>query len=944
MKKIYYRLIVFSLLAAILWGYAAPSRAAANANSIGSLLDSYTAGSEVFSLTAESRLYIVADSQPTTEGYGIGQTAQLIQRQFAADGHTMTIVWGEESLAKAGDIVLKVDPACGIAAEGYCWQVGQIAYLTAPDADGILYGANTLQRMIRAANSTTLQGFTAQDVPDTKERTVQLDVARKYFTKEWICNFIREMSWMGYNTISLHFSEDGGFRADFWDPNYYTDGFQPENDLSWICGSHLQSWVKSPFDKDPDAGKYLTTAEMIEIINVAKEYHMDIIPTFDSPAHMDYLTWKYEQHYKADNNFSFKYNGTTFYAKNSYPAGCINYNGTSGGASPLWPDYTTMELRDEQADYTRGKNAKAFVFCIYEDIADFFKVYAGSTKFSIGADEVNLSSAANAWSYRYFPSYINELNRLLNSKGYTVRMFNDFIKADYLSQFDDNIEIMYWNSPHDPTSGGTNEPDILTVQQLVNDGRTFYNCIQTNTYFVLRVTADAQSSTNTTDARSADCRSWTFYHADEDSIYNEWYPADISEHGDKSEDAADVPTGQIAGGYFLVWNDYASVATQDQVWKGINSEGKWNVIDRMWSNTIKMWNSDVNNTVNYSTYENIRKGFGYFPGYSDCSAKNNLPAAVEIKPAVLADHSQLTQLLAEKLPAGNYTASSYAAYAEAIANAEALNQDPNATQEEINQAVAAINSAKENLVETDRVLTVHYNTTVNGQTVEVKTETYPFGGGTYYIYIPRQVGYQFLRCEGSIYQPLASDDGSGHIFGTSLNRVEVTLWFENQPYGGGLRSLLEDAIPVQGEYTAESWQNYQTALSSAETFYQQYLGENATGITTQKDVDAVSNAVQEAQNALVTDGELDTPIEIELLTPQCRLGKQVGLRIITSPNVQSVSIDGETLTLCVGSVQKLDNGETGKIWLVYFPADQVGTFQYTLRAGTNSQTFSVTVK
>ena len=97
--------------------------------------------------------------------------------------------------------------------------------------DGLLYGANMLQKYFRAKGSKTLSGFIASDAPDTKERTVMLDCARKYYTKEWICNFIREISWMGYNTIELHFSEDGGFRMDFWDDKYYTDNYIPANDF-----------------------------------------------------------------------------------------------------------------------------------------------------------------------------------------------------------------------------------------------------------------------------------------------------------------------------------------------------------------------------------------------------------------------------------------------------------------------------------------------------------------------------------------------------------------------------------------------------------------------------------------------------------------------------------------------------------------------------------------
>ena len=127
-------------------------------------------------------------------------------------------------------------------------------------------------------------------------------------------------------------------------------------------------------------------------------------------------------------------------------------------------------------------------------MADFFKYSAGSTKFNIGADEVNLTASSNiSWNYGKFPGYINEVNRLLNGKGYTCRMFNDFIKADYIAQFDDNIQILYWDSPFNPNTGG-NDNHTQPVSYFVNQGRILYNCIQTNTYYALRITTETDSA------------------------------------------------------------------------------------------------------------------------------------------------------------------------------------------------------------------------------------------------------------------------------------------------------------------------------------------------------------------------------------------------------------------------------------------------------------------
>lgn len=577
---------------------------------------------ETFLLTDSSRIFITTEMEP---GGLLLQTAQLLQQQFAADGWVLDLVWGPVQWIRDGDIVLTMD--CGIPEEGYVLEVGSVAKIIGADCAGLLYGCNALQKHLRAENYGPIAGFTAENAPDTRQRVVSLDCGRKYFTKNWICNLIREMSWMGYNTLELHFSDDSGFRMDFWDPDYYCEGFQPANDFSWICGSNYTSWTLSDYKNDPDQGKYLTAAEILEILDTARQYHIAVIPAFDSPSHLDYLTWRYEQNYKENPDYQFysTYDGMTYFARDV--GGCINYTGTTGSSTPLrWPYYSAVNIVDKQA--------KAFVFELYTDIAAFFRTYAQSTDFSIGADEVNLSSGYGIrWGYGDFVGYINQLNSLLNEKGFTVRMYNDFLgsTAHKGHDFAQNIEILYWDSPCNPSATG-NTNHTQPVEYYVNQNRILYNCIQTGTYYALRVTSSGS------DARSAHNRQWTFYHANEVDIWDEWYPADISEKGDYPEDAPDVPGENLGGAYFLIWCDYASVSTESQMWDGTTDPQTgefYSLRNRMWSNSAKMWDWDLNESLSYEEFALIRDGFGNFPGMgTDCSAENPLPAATPIASAV----------------------------------------------------------------------------------------------------------------------------------------------------------------------------------------------------------------------------------------------------------------------------------------------------------------------
>lgn len=933
MKKRFTRLMALALAAVLFGSLAVPAAAAADTGSLGALLDSYASNAQTFTLSDSSRIYVAGETDPAGE---LLQTVQLLRKQFAADGYEMDIICGSEAWASDGDILIDLDADCGLKSDGYKLDVTGIAKITAPDADGLIYGANMLLKAFRNAGTNTIQGFTAKDEPDTVQRAVSLDCGRKYYTKNWICNFIRQMSWMGYNTLELHFSDDSGFRMDFWDEAYYTENYQPANDFTWLCGSNYTSWTLSAYQDDKDKGKFLTTAEIVEILETAKEYHIDVIPAFDSPSHLDYTTWKFEQNYDSNNNYSFysTYDDKTYYAKDIN--GIINYTSSKDWSTDLkWPYYAAINVKKDQA--------KAFIFELYIDIANFFKEYAGSTDFSIGADEVQLNTSnlatgySYAWGFADFVTYINDLNTLLNGKGYTMRMYNDFMGSKSYNasnyKFADNIEILYWDSPFNPSSS-TASNHTEPVSYFVNQGRTLYNCIQTNTYYALRKTSGGS------DARSVRNRQWTFYHADEESIYNEWYSADISEHGDYSEDVADVPAANLGGAYFLIWCDYACISTETEIWNGCyDTDGSgeyYSLLDRMWSNTIKMWNWDINDTVTYSSYAALREKFGYFPGYASSDQMPSFEADV----SVAVDHSALEAALAEKISAGSYTAESYAAYQKAYDAAVAVNSDQTATLTAINQAIAALEEAENNLVCPVRV-TVYYKTIVGGEEKTVKTEAFSRNPGSYSHYVRPLTGYTYQSCSGARFTPNQSGDGSGCISGSLSADTAVTIWYENAPDSGRMDYLIRNAIPAKGSYTEASWTAYETALNAAKNF-------TATAATMQKDIDKLVRDLENAERALVANSAETKIIAFEKLAETFRVGKQVGLKITTTPDIPELTVTDSTeanvtLTLCVGRVQTLSSGETVKIWLVHIPAKEAGTETYTIHGETASADIQVTI-
>ena len=620
-------------------------------SSMGVLYDSFTANSSDFGITEKSKIFIVTDSEANKPADKIIETAQLAQRQFAADGYDMQVVWGLEKYATKGDIIIYTGSAYSTNGdEGYTLEVTDRAKLQCTDEDGLLYGMNTLQKHFRAAGKNAIKGFKIVDQPDTKERALHLDVARKYLTKEMVKNYIAELSWMGYNAIELHMSEDGGMRMDFWGNKALQEvPNMSGNDFSWICGSNPAPWVFTQFRDDNgkvnDKGKYLTTEEIIEICETAKEYNIEVIPSFDTPAHVGYMTELYYNTVKNNANSSirnFTYNGTNYTLPTQ-----INYR-TYTGVNDDEYDFAVLDLSN-----TAVKN---FAYAMYNDIAAFFKHYAGSTDFNIGADEVVLNTSTDRWTYTDFINYTNSVNSVLKSHGYRTRMYNDFVYKDYTSSvaLDKDIDIVYW------LPKASSRTSLKSASAIAKDGRTVYNGNLFWTYYVLRIApvnidknTGVHTNAGTQDARNPNNRQWEFYRNREDYIYNEFTASQTGAYTDSNMGSANNYSGdKLGGAYFMIWNDFAGLNTEVEVWNGCFDEYSTNnqntgvhsgngmfysLIERMWSGGIKQWNSDINSTLTFANFETLRDKQGFFPGYvatpsTEAYARGmNLPAAEEVE-------------------------------------------------------------------------------------------------------------------------------------------------------------------------------------------------------------------------------------------------------------------------------------------------------------------------
>ena len=351
---------------------------------IGLLPISAFATGDGYELSAGSRFFIVNESDPT--GTDLGNFVQLIGQEFAAKGKpsssVLPIVYGQEKDAEKGDIVVKLDSSLG--EQSYKVSVGQKIVVTGGDAAGAFYGLTNLLQMFE---KNSLQDVT--NTPLVAERSAYIDCGRVYFSPEMLKALIKTLAWNRMNTLYLDFSNNNATRF-FLDEMKVTAG-----------GRNYDITTARPSD-----GKYLTQADMVDIIKVAKQYGVKIIPTFNSPGHIGGL-------YSLNNDLFDKGTAT-------------DYDSSCGKVTLL----------------IENKNAYDFGQAVVKLYVDFF-AQQGCESFNIAADEATLGNVKYDSDNETFVKYVNDLNSYIESKGMTTRMFNDGIQS-VNSNISKNIIVLYW--------------------------------------------------------------------------------------------------------------------------------------------------------------------------------------------------------------------------------------------------------------------------------------------------------------------------------------------------------------------------------------------------------------------------------------------------------------------------------------------------------------------
>ena len=296
----------------------------------------------------------------------------------------------------------------------------------------------------KPATETGKERAATQNEKLAKRKIVSIDAGRKYFSPEQLKEIIDKAKEYGYTDLHLLVGNDGlRFMLDdmsmkVGDKTYSSD------DVKRAIEHGTNSYYNDP------NGNHLTESQMTDLINYAKDKGIGVIPTVNSPGHMDAILNAMKE------------------------LGIEN------------PNFDYFGKKSERTVDLNNKQAVEFTKTLIDKYANYFS--NKSEIFNIGLDEyANDATNAKGWSvlqadkyypnegypekgYEKFISYANDLARIVKSHGLKPMAFNDgFYYEDKDDvQFDKDVLISYW-------SKGWWGYNLASPQYLASKGYKFLN-------------------------------------------------------------------------------------------------------------------------------------------------------------------------------------------------------------------------------------------------------------------------------------------------------------------------------------------------------------------------------------------------------------------------------------------------------------------------------------
>ena len=167
--------------------------------------------------------------------------------------------------------------------------------LSATTKTGLFWASRTLLQMLQQGNGSVPCGK-AMDIPRYKVRGFLLDVGRLPIPMSYIKDVVRYMAWYKMNDLHIHLNDNFIFHEQYVDAgeNPFVksySAFRLESDAQGADGARLTA-----------DDLHYTKQEFRQLIEMAREYGINIVPEFDTPAHaLSFTRLRPELIYKSRN-------------------------------------------------------------------------------------------------------------------------------------------------------------------------------------------------------------------------------------------------------------------------------------------------------------------------------------------------------------------------------------------------------------------------------------------------------------------------------------------------------------------------------------------------------------------------------------------------------------------------------------------------------------------
>ncbi|MFI1185542.1 family 20 glycosylhydrolase [Streptomyces californicus] len=321
-------------------------------------------------------------------GVVIAKGSQVLADEARLLADELKIRYRGAEPAKAGDVELALGDKDAGPAESYKLTVrdGKVR-ITGPDESGVFYGTRTLKQSVKA-DGTMPEGV-VNDRPDRPQRGLNLDIARKHYSVEWIEDRIREMGDLKLNQLGLHFSDDQAFR------------------------------IESKSHPEVVSDEALTQDEVRRIVGLANSRHIEVVPEIDSPGHLGAVLAAHPD----------------LQLRNT--AGAVSKGSidiSKPGAAKL-----IDELLDEYTELFPGRfwhlGADEYQALTVQNPAASYPQLQRAAEKEHGAG-ASIKDLATSW--------LNDRADVVVPKGRTAKAWNDGLFRGTKVQADENIEIEYW--------------------------------------------------------------------------------------------------------------------------------------------------------------------------------------------------------------------------------------------------------------------------------------------------------------------------------------------------------------------------------------------------------------------------------------------------------------------------------------------------------------------